>query len=59
MRKVIITTVKSGKYKGQFRYKFIADNGEPLSEKETYHNLQDCTDVLKKYFPGFKVEKKF
>lgn len=56
MRTATIRKVKSGKNKGQFKYKLTADNGEPLNENEAYKNEKDCRKTLTKYFPGFKIE---
>lgn len=58
MAKAIIRKVKSGKNKGQFKFKLTADNGEPLSENEAYNNEQDLRAMLTKYFPGFTIVEK-
>jgi hypothetical protein len=35
---------------------FIADNGEPLSVTEHYHNLNDLLEMLDRYFPSWQIE---
>lgn len=57
MRKAEILKVKTGKLKGQFRFKLIAKNGKVIAQSypETYHNKDDCESTLTKNFPDFKI----
>lgn len=58
-RKAVITKVKKGREKGQFRFTLFGDNGESVgnSGKENYHNLNDIVATLTKYFPSFTIVK--
>jgi hypothetical protein len=56
MGKAIIKRVKRGKNKGQFRFILKGDNGENLSQNETYTQKHNVWEVLNKYFPEFNVE---
>jgi uncharacterized protein YegP (UPF0339 family) len=38
--------VKRGKYKGQWRLRLIADNGEKIIPPESYHNQADVDHVI-------------
>lgn len=59
-RRAIVTQTKTGKYKGQWRFKLVGDNGEVVatSGTERYHNYGDAVKTIRKYFPGFDVETK-
>lgn len=43
----IIYRVKRGKFKGQYRFRLVADNGEVIIPVEQYHNKQDLKDTIK------------
>jgi len=53
--KAKITTVKTGRHKGEFKFTLYADNGEPVAQSypETYKTLQSCRKTLKNCFPAF------
>jgi uncharacterized protein YegP (UPF0339 family) len=53
--KAIIKKVKKGKRKGEFKFLLIADNGENLSQNETYTQKHNVEEVLRKYFPNFEI----
>ena len=53
--KAIIKKIKSGKFKDQFKFKLVADNGENLSPQEKYTQKHNIQEVLNKYFPGFEI----
>ncbi len=55
--KAVITRVTHGKRKGEFRFKFIGDNGEQIggSGTETYTQKHNAIEVLEKYFPNFPI----
>lgn len=53
--KAIIKKVTKGKKAGQFRFKLVADNGEDLSQNETYTQKHNVIEVLTKYFPNFVI----
>lgn len=41
-----IYKVRSGKRKGEFRFRLIADNGEIIIPPESYHNRADVDHVI-------------
>lgn len=54
--KAELTQMKTGRSKGQWRFKLVGANGEPVEPtNERYHNRQDALDTLNKYFPGFEI----
>ncbi len=54
MRHAIITKIKSGKFKGQFKIKLVADNGRPLG-REIYTQKHNAVEVIEEYFPSFDI----
>lgn len=38
--------VRSGKRKGEFRFRLIADNSRVIIPPESYHNEQDLRDTI-------------
>ena len=55
-----ILTVKTGKLKGQFRFKLIAINGKVIAQSypETYIVKKSCVDTLHNNFPDFVIVDK-
>lgn len=56
--KAIIKKVTKGPNKGQYRFVLVGDNGENLSQTETYTQKHNVIEVLAKYFPNFEVVDK-
>ncbi len=56
--KIIIKKVSKGPNKGQFRFLIKGDNGENLSQQETYTQKHNVIEVITKYFPHFTIEDK-
>lgn len=55
-RKAKIRQVKKGSRSGQWTFRLIGDNGEPVaSTHEWYKNSKDMIDMLMKYFPEFMI----
>ena len=56
-RKAIISVVKTGKLKGQFRFKLIGTNGKTIAQSypETYTQKHNCVSLLQSNFPMFKI----
>jgi uncharacterized protein YegP (UPF0339 family) len=53
--KAIIKKVNKGKRVGQFKFKLVGDNGEDLSQNESYTQKHNVMEVLTKYFPNFVI----
>jgi uncharacterized protein YegP (UPF0339 family) len=53
--KVIIKRVSKGKRKGEFRFVLIGDNGENLSQQESYTQKHNVIEVIEKYFSNFPI----
>lgn len=54
--KAEVSQIKSGRNKGQWRFKLIGENGEPVEPtNEKYHNYFDMMATISKYFPNFEV----
>lgn len=60
-KKAVVTTVRSGKHKGQFKFTLFAGNGEAVAQSypETYTSRQMCEKTLKRDFPDFQIVPKF
>lgn len=58
--KALITTVKKGKHKGEYKFQLIAKNGEPVAQSwpESYTSLQMCKKTLKNCFPEYVIVQK-
>jgi hypothetical protein len=54
--RAIIKKITHGRAKGQFKFKLVGDNGEDLSQNESYTQKHNVTEVLVKYFPNFAIE---
>jgi uncharacterized protein YegP (UPF0339 family) len=60
MKTAIITTVKKGKHKGEFKFTLKAANGEAVAQSypESYTALHNCIKTLKHCFPDYKIVDK-
>lgn len=56
--KALIKKVTHGKRKGEYKFVLKGDNGENLSQQETYTQKHNVSEVIAKYFPNFVVEDK-
>ncbi len=54
MRHAVITKIKKGKLKGQFKVKLVADNGRPLC-REIYTQKHNAIEMVEEYLPGFEI----
>jgi hypothetical protein len=50
----VITKIKKGKLKGQFKVKLFADNGRLLC-REIYTQKQNAFKMVEEYLPGFEI----
>lgn len=57
VKKAIISAVKTGKLKGQFRFTLTGKNGKVIGQSypETYTQKQNCISTLKANLPDFKI----
>lgn len=55
-RKARIRQAVRGSRSGQWTFRLISDNGEPIAHSnQWYENKVDMLEVLNRYFPDFKI----
>jgi len=57
MKKVKISKVKRGIHQGEFKFRLIAKNGEPIAQSypESYPRKQSLIKTLNRNFPDFII----
>lgn len=47
--------IKKSKVTGQYRFKLVGANNEPVAQSEPYKTKQAALKTLRKYFPTFEI----